>query len=84
MTEVVDGNDDADDDAEVVDGNACTRPVMTYKLSVVAGEYAQPEQRSFLCSTMFCHLDLSRLSKMFEYDNSLPPPRPPSACGAFE
>ena len=58
-----DGNDDADDDAEVVDGNVCTRPVMTYKLSVVAGEYAQPEQRSFLCSTMFCHLDLSRFEQ---------------------
>ena len=54
-----DGNDDADDDA----GNVCTRPVMTYKLSVVAGEYAQPEQRSFLCSTMFCHLDLSRFEQ---------------------
>ena len=58
-----DADDDADDDAEVVDGNVCTRPVMTYKLSVVAGEYAQPEQRSFLCSTMFCHLDLSRFEQ---------------------
>ena len=36
-------NDADDEDAEVVDGNVCTRPVMTYKLSVVAGEYAQPE-----------------------------------------
>ena len=36
-------DDDGDDNAEVVDGNVCTRPVMTYKLSVVAGEYAQPE-----------------------------------------
>ena len=38
-----DADDDAYDDAEVVDGNVCTRPVMTYKLRVVAGEYAQPE-----------------------------------------
>ena len=64
---------DADDDAEVVDGNVCTRPVMTYKLSVVAGEYAQPEQRSFLCSTMFCHLDLSRFEQDVRIGQLTPP-----------
>ena len=67
--------DDAadDDDAEVVDGNVCTGPVMTYMLSVVAGEYAQPEQRSFLCSTMFCHLDLSRFEQDVRIGQLTPP-----------
>ena len=68
-------DDDAadDDDAGVVDGNVCTGPVMTYKLSVVAGEYAQPEQRSFLCSTMFCHLDLSRFEQDVRIGQLTPP-----------